>query len=208
MEGVVKASIEEARQAQDLRRRLAAFETIGCSIAVLQRLESLDYAWCDEDVKIAITEARSLLSIAQSKVKQRIDNPVPAGKLRVFALAIETDLGRRTVALPSPVDVEPIGDMPQVFRLLTESFWKSRAVQGQGAGRQSLAGKGPMKIFTLAIETDLGRHTVQLSPPVDIEPFGDMPPKFRSLTEMYWKTICEIAAQGPALAAAAPKAEA
>jgi hypothetical protein len=65
-----------------------------------------------------------------------------------------------------------------------------------------------VKIFALMVDTDLGRRTVQLSPPVDVEPFGDMPPKFRSLTEMYWKTICEIAAQGPALAAAAPKAEA
>ena len=65
-----------------------------------------------------------------------------------------------------------------------------------------------MKIFSLTIETDLGRRTVQLSPPVDVEPFGDMPSKFRSLTAMYWKMICEIAAQGSALAAAAPKAEA
>jgi hypothetical protein len=65
-----------------------------------------------------------------------------------------------------------------------------------------------MKIISLTIETNLGHRTVQLSPPVDVEPFGDMPPRFRSLTEMYWKTICEIAARGPALAAAAPKAEA
>ena len=195
-------------QSQNHRRRLAAFETIGCAIAVLQRLESLDYAWCDDDVKNAIAKARSSLSIAQSKVRDRIDNPVQVGKLRIFALAIETDIGRRTVTLPSPVDVEPIGDVSQVFHLLTESFWKSPAVQGQGPDQQSLAGKGPVKIYALTIETDLGRRTVQLSPPVDVEPFGDMPPKFRSLTEMYWKTICEIATQGPALAAAAPKAEA
>jgi hypothetical protein len=183
-------------QEQDLRRRLAAFETIGCAISVLQRLESLD-----EDVKVRITEARSRLSVAQSKVKERIDNPVPAGKLRIYTLAIETDRGQRTVVLSDSVDVAPVGDISQVFRLLAERFWQSRAVQG-------IAGKAPMKIFALAIETDLGRRTVQLSPPVDVDPVGDMSPKFRSLTEMYWKTICDIAAQGPALAAAAPKAEA
>ena len=65
-----------------------------------------------------------------------------------------------------------------------------------------------MKIFTITVETDLGRRTVQLSPPVDVDPVGDMPPKFRSLTEKFWNIICDIAAQGPAIAAAAPKAEA
>ncbi len=65
-----------------------------------------------------------------------------------------------------------------------------------------------MKIFALMIETDLGRRTVQLSPPEDIEPFGDMSPKFRSLTEKFWNILCDIAAQSQALAAAAPKAEA
>ena len=65
-----------------------------------------------------------------------------------------------------------------------------------------------MKIITIEVDTDLGRRVVQLAAPIDVEPIGDMPPLFRSLTEMLWGVIREVASQGPALAAAAPKAEA
>jgi hypothetical protein len=63
-----------------------------------------------------------------------------------------------------------------------------------------------MKIYTMEVETDLGRRVVQLSPPLDVEPQGDMSPPFRSLTDLLWRTLCEVAAQAPAFVA--PKAEA
>lgn len=53
--------------------RIAAFETIGCALATLRRL---DHVWYDEDVRVTLTEVRSALSIAQSKVKQRIGEPL------------------------------------------------------------------------------------------------------------------------------------
>lgn len=65
-----------------------------------------------------------------------------------------------------------------------------------------------MKIFALEVETDLGRRVVQLSAPLDVDPHGDMPPPFRSLTEMLWNILRQVAIQGAALAASAPKAEA
>jgi len=65
-----------------------------------------------------------------------------------------------------------------------------------------------MKIYSIEVETDLGRRVVQLSAPMDVEPIGDMPAHFRSLTEVLWGVLREVAIQGPALAAAAPKAEA
>jgi len=61
-----------------------------------------------------------------------------------------------------------------------------------------------MKIYTIEVETDLGRRVVQLSAPLDVDPHGDMPPQFRSLTEVLWGVL----QQGNQLAAAAPKAEA
>jgi hypothetical protein len=66
-----------------------------------------------------------------------------------------------------------------------------------------------MKIYSMEVETDLGRRVVQLSPPLDVaEPSGDMSPVFRSLTEVLWRVLCEVAAQAPALATSAPKVEA
>ena len=50
--------------------RVEAFATIGCSIAVLRRL---DYVWCDDDVRDAVARARAVLSVAQSTIKERID---------------------------------------------------------------------------------------------------------------------------------------
>jgi len=41
-----------------------------------------------------------------------------------------------------------------------------------------------MKIYSMEIQTDLGRRVIQLSPPISIDPTGVMPPHFRSLIEM------------------------
>ena len=65
-----------------------------------------------------------------------------------------------------------------------------------------------MKIYSIEVETDLGRRVVQLTPPLDVEPHGDMPPHFRSLTELLWNVLRQAAIQGPALSASTPKAEA
>ena len=63
-----------------------------------------------------------------------------------------------------------------------------------------------MKIYSMEIETDLGRRVVQLAAPLEVAPQGDMPPLFRSLTEMLWRVLCDVAMQSPAMAS--PKAEA
>lgn len=53
-------------------QRVTAFETIGSAIAVLRKL---DYIWCDEDVRDALTRVRATLSVAQSTIKERLDAP-------------------------------------------------------------------------------------------------------------------------------------
>lgn len=63
-----------------------------------------------------------------------------------------------------------------------------------------------MKIFSIEVETDLGRRVVQLSTPICVEPVGDMPDSFRSLTGLLWDVLREVANQGEALAP--PRAEA
>ena len=65
-----------------------------------------------------------------------------------------------------------------------------------------------MKIYTIEVETDLGRRVVQLAAPLDVDPQGDMPPHFRSLTEVLWGVLQQVALNGAQLAATAPKAEA
>ncbi len=65
-----------------------------------------------------------------------------------------------------------------------------------------------MKIYSIEVETDLGRRVVQLSAPLDVEPHSEMPPNFRSLTEALWAVLCEVSSKGAELAAMAPKAEA
>lgn len=67
-DGAVKT---EARVAQARRdHRIAVFETIGCALAALRRL---DQAWYDEDVRDTLTKIRSSLSVAQTTIKERID---------------------------------------------------------------------------------------------------------------------------------------
>lgn len=65
-----------------------------------------------------------------------------------------------------------------------------------------------MKIYSIEVETDLGRRVVQLAAPLDVDPLGDMPPTFRSLTEMLWNVLRQVAMNSHELAAAMPKAEA
>ena len=54
-----QAEIDRARR----DHRIAVFETIGCALASLRRL---DHAWYDEDVRDTITQARSSLSWPRS----------------------------------------------------------------------------------------------------------------------------------------------
>lgn len=60
-----------------------------------------------------------------------------------------------------------------------------------------------MKIRSIEVDTDLGRRVVQLSSPLDVDPAGDMPPHFRSLTEALWGVLREFATPVPPT----PKAE-
>lgn len=54
-------------------QQIAVAETLGCALATLRRL---DHVWYDEDIRSTVTEVRSALSIAQSKVRARIDEPI------------------------------------------------------------------------------------------------------------------------------------
>ena len=65
-----------------------------------------------------------------------------------------------------------------------------------------------MKLKSIEIDTDQGRRIIQISPPIDVDPTGAMPPHFRSLTEHVWDVIRHVALHGSELAAGAPKAEA
>lgn len=66
-----------------------------------------------------------------------------------------------------------------------------------------------MKIRSIEIDTDLGRRVVQVSPPIDVDPTADMPPHFRSLTELLWNVMRQVATtQEPLLTSTSPKAEA
>ena len=65
-----------------------------------------------------------------------------------------------------------------------------------------------MKIYSMEVQTDLGRRVVQIATPIEVDPRGEMPAVFRSLTEMLWEGICQVSAQSAELAARAPKVEA
>jgi len=62
-----EVAVEQSRRDQ----RIAVFETIGCALATLRRL---GHVWYDDDVRDQITRVRSSLSVAQSKIKERIDH--------------------------------------------------------------------------------------------------------------------------------------
>ena len=57
-----------ARSRRD--HRIAVFETIGCALATLRRL---DHVWYDADVHEEIARVRGSLSVTQTKIKGRID---------------------------------------------------------------------------------------------------------------------------------------
>lgn len=63
-----------------------------------------------------------------------------------------------------------------------------------------------MKIYSMEVQTDLGRRVVQLAAPIEMDPTGDMPAHFRSLTEVLWGVLREAASQ--VLSPTTPKAEA
>lgn len=64
-----------------------------------------------------------------------------------------------------------------------------------------------MKIYSIEVETDSGRRVVKIAAPLDVDPHADnMPLAFRSLTELLWNVLREVANQGAALAP--PRAEA
>lgn len=54
-----------------------------------------------------------------------------------------------------------------------------------------------MKIFSIEVETEVGRRVIKLAAPIDVDASGDMPPIFRSLTEGLWGLVREVAAQAP-----------
>jgi len=61
-----------------------------------------------------------------------------------------------------------------------------------------------MKVYSIEVETDVGRRVVKLAAPIDVDACGDMPPHFRSLTEALWGLLRAVAIQAPQV----PKAEA
>lgn len=61
---------EEALARSRRDDQIVVFETIGCALAVLRRL---NHVWYDEDIRERITAARAALSVTQSMAKQRID---------------------------------------------------------------------------------------------------------------------------------------
>jgi len=65
-----------------------------------------------------------------------------------------------------------------------------------------------MKIKSIEVETDFGHRTFQFSPPLDVDPRGEIPPQVRSFPGLLWGIIQQLAVNGAELAAAAPKAEA
>lgn len=69
--------------------------------------------------------------------------------------------------------------------------------------------QGPaMKINQIEIVTDAGRRVVQFSPPLDVDPTGDMPPQMQSLNKLVWDCLQKAAVHGAHLVQRAPKAEA
>ena len=65
-----------------------------------------------------------------------------------------------------------------------------------------------MKITSIAVDTDHGRGTVQFSPPLDVDPHGEMPPQISSFPGLLWGLVQQLAVHDAELAASVPKAEA
>jgi hypothetical protein len=54
-----------------------------------------------------------------------------------------------------------------------------------------------MKILSIEVQTDVGRRVIQLGVPLDVDPNGDMPIQFRSLTEVLWGLLRDGAVEIP-----------
>jgi hypothetical protein len=52
-----------------------------------------------------------------------------------------------------------------------------------------------VKIYSIEVQTDLGRRVIQLSAPLDVAVEADMPGAFRSLTEILWGLLRKVATQ-------------
>lgn len=63
-----------------------------------------------------------------------------------------------------------------------------------------------MKIKSIEVDTDLGRRIVQISPPIDVDPTGEMPSHFGSLIELLWNVMRQVATDQKTFSA--PKVEA
>jgi hypothetical protein len=111
--------------------------------------------------------------------------------MKIYSIEVETDLGRLPVKPSVPLVVEPIGDMPPHFRKLTVDLWDRVRIDAEA--------EEAVKIYFIEVGTDFGRRVVQLAAPMDIDPTGDMPPHFRSLTELLWGVLREVAIQPPVL---------
>ena len=105
--------------------------------------------------------------------------------MKIFSIEVQTD--QRVVHPVTPFDVEAVGDMPPPFRMLTETLWGRVRTQDPDAFK--------VKVRSIGVSTDLGRRVVQLGAPMDIDARGDMPPPFRSLTEILWGLLREISTQ-------------
>jgi len=113
--------------------------------------------------------------------------------MKIESIEAETAVGICTI--PADVDVVLTGDVPSRFRGLAERLWQELLRHEPGA---------VVKIKSIAVETGAGRRTVQLTAPIDVDPTSEMPSPFRSLTDLLWKVLCEVAANPPKV----PKVEA
>lgn len=66
--GSTSRIVAEARARRD--GRIAACEAIGGCLALLHRL---DHVWYDVDLRETLMQVRAALSVAQSKIKERIE---------------------------------------------------------------------------------------------------------------------------------------
>ena len=65
-----------------------------------------------------------------------------------------------------------------------------------------------MKIYSIEVDTDHGHRIFHFSPPLDVDPRGEIPPQVRSFPGLLWDLVQKLAVNGAELAASAPKAEA
>ena len=65
-----------------------------------------------------------------------------------------------------------------------------------------------MKIYSIEVQTDVGRRVAQFAAPIEVDPLGSMPEQFRSFPDLLWSILQQVALNGAELAAAAPKVEA